>query len=90
MGMLDRAKAAKDRTDKRLAKREKELLVDTDIDWEVIAPQLSDPNEQELLKKAVKEATDKNETVGAVLKRLKKLGAEGTALAERVRKLLPV
>lgn len=90
MGMMDRAKAAKQRTDQKLAEREKELLADTDVDWEAIAPRLSDPKEQEMLKKAVQEATDNNETVGAVLERLKKLGTEGTALAERVRKLLPL
>lgn len=90
MGMMDRAKAAKERTDETFAEREAELLADTDIDWEAIAPQLSDPEEQRQLKQAVHEATADNETVGAVLERLKLLGSDGTALAERVRKLLPV
>lgn len=90
MGMMDRAKQAKERTDKKLAEREQELLAETDIDWEAIAPKLSDPKEQEMLKQAVQEATDNNESVGAVLERLKRLGSEGAALAERVRKLLPL
>lgn len=81
---------ARERIDRKLARREKELLTETDIDWDAIAPKLSDPREQEILKQVVNEATNNNETVGAVLERLKKLGTEGAALAKRVRELLPV
>lgn len=89
MSMMDRAKAASDRTNKKLAAREKELLSKADIDWDALLPKLPDPAEREAVRRAVAEASRNNETVGDVIMRLSKVSADGLALAERVRKLLP-
>lgn len=90
MSMKDLAKGAADRTNAKLAEREKELLADTDIDWEAIAPKLTDEKERQQLMDAVAEATRNNETVGSVLDRLKQLSSDGIALADKVRILLPI
>lgn len=90
MGMNDRARESARRTDARLAEREAELLAETSIDWEAIKPRLASDDERRQLTDAVRQATEHNETVGSVCKRLENLGTEGMALAKKVRSLIPL
>ncbi|TGG95066.1 hypothetical protein E4656_01150 [Natronospirillum operosum] len=73
---------ARQRTDEQLAEREQAVLQATAFDWEAIKPALSDAAEQQLLMEAVAAATARNESVGQVVERLKKLGEKGEELAE--------
>lgn len=88
MGWKDKAKDAADRTDKKLADREKQLIKDTSIDWAAMKPKLGSDEEYATLMKAVDEATQRNLTLGNLLTNLEALGQEGLALANKVRKLV--
>ncbi len=90
MSMRDRARDSARRTNERLAAREAELLAETTIDWEAMRPEIGSEEDYQRLMAAVSEATAHNETVGAVFDRLKALGANGIALAKKVRGLIPV
>ncbi|TGG95077.1 hypothetical protein E4656_01210 [Natronospirillum operosum] len=73
---------ARERTDVQLAEREQAVLQATEFDWEAIRPELSDPDEQQLLMEAVEAATARNESVGQVVERLEHLGEKGIRVAE--------
>ncbi len=88
MGMMDRAKAAKNRTDEALSEREKALLSRTGFDWEAIKPELTDEKEWRELMAVVESSTVRNEAIGTVLERLEKTGSSGLALAKKVRRLV--
>ena len=90
MGMDSIAKKSADVTDGILANREKELLSETSIDWEAMKPTIGSKADYEQLISVVAKATEHNESVGAVLDRLKKLGTDGIALAKKVKGLLPI
>ena len=90
MGMRDRARESAKKTNQRLAQREKELLLETSIDWQAMRPEIGSDDDYQQLIAAVEEATQHNEMVGSVLERLEKLGSEGLKLAQKVRGLIPV
>lgn len=84
-GMRNRAKKAKDKVDKKFADRETELIRNTTFDWASIKPDLADDAEYERLMAIVKESTEKNETLGQLVTRLKGVVDGGVALAEKVK-----
>lgn len=87
-GMRNRAKKTGKKIDDRLAAIENKLLKDTIFDWEAIRPELTDKAEYDRLKKIVNESTQRNETIGQFIDRLKTLGASGAKLLEKAKKLL--
>jgi len=90
MGMEKLGDKSAQKANEKLAAREAELLSQTTIDWEDLGAKLGSQEEYDRLMAAVGAATAQNETVGRVVERLKSLGTEGLALAEKVRGLIPV
>lgn len=88
MGMRDRARESAERTNQRLAEKERELISQTTIDWDAMKPQIGSESDYQRLMDAVQQSTDRNETVGAVIQRLEALGSEGIALAKKVRGII--
>lgn len=86
--MRDLVNKSKNRTDKRLAERERELVSNTQFDWDAIKPELSDPEEQRVLMDAVQEAAKHNENIGQLHDRLKALGEKGVSVADKLASLL--
>jgi hypothetical protein len=89
MGWDDLAGESADEANRKLADREKQLLVDTGISWDDMKPKIGSEEDYQKLMKVVGEATAKNESLGAFFERLEKLGTEGYALAKKVRDLIP-
>lgn len=79
---------SKSRTDKILAEREREMVNSTRFDWEAIKPKLSDKEEQQVLMDTVRKATEHNENIGQLHKRLEKLGDKGMSVAKKLGSLL--
>ena len=75
-------------TDQELADEEVELLLVTSIDWETLRPQVTNDAVYNQLISEVNEATQRNESIAQLSKRLQQLGEEGQALAKKVIRLL--
>ena len=75
-------------TEQELADEEVELLLVTSIEWETLRPQVTNDAIYDQLIAAVNEATQRNESIAQLSKRLQQLGEEGQALAKKVIRLL--
>ena len=84
-GMRNRASRTRERVDARLAEIENNLLAGTTLDWDSIRPDLADRAEYDRLREIVDESTQRNESIGQFVDRLKALGEGGMALLERVK-----
>ncbi len=84
-GMRNRAARTRERIDAQLAEIERNLLADTALDWAAIRPELADQAEYERLMAVVNEATERNESIGQLVSRLKALGAGGADLLAKVK-----
>ena len=87
-GMRNRAKKTRKKIDRRLAEVEQQLLADTTLDWEEIRPHVSDQAEYDRLIEIVDAATERNESIGQLIDRLKALGVEGAKLLGKVKKFV--
>ena len=87
--MAAKGKRTFDRTDAELADQELQLLMDTDIDWDSLRPEVSDQEAYDELIAAVKEATAQNENIAQLKERLTSLGEGGVALIKKVVRLIP-
>ena len=86
--MAKLGKKAYEDTEQELANQEVELLLVTSIDWETLRPQVTNDAVYNQLISEVNEATQRNESIAQLSKRLQQLGQEGQALAKKVIKLL--
>ncbi len=84
-GMRNRARRSRERIDAQLAEIESDLLADTTLDWEAIRPRLADQAEYDRLMAVVNESTQRNESIGQLVSRLKTLGAGGADLLAKVK-----
>jgi N-acetylglucosamine kinase-like BadF-type ATPase len=75
-------------TEQELANEEVELLLVTSIEWEALRPQVTNDAIYDQLIAVVNEATQRNESIAQLSKRLQQLGEEGQALAKKVIRLL--
>ena len=75
-------------TDQELADEEIEMLLTTSIEWETLRPQVTNDAIYTQLISEVNTATQRNESVAQLSKRLQQLGQEGQALAKKVVQLL--
>ena len=87
-GMRDLAEAARERVDAQLAEIENNLLADTTLDWQSIRPELTDQAEYDRLMAIVNESTQRNESIGQLVDRVKALGAGGADLLAKVKKFV--
>ena len=87
-GMRGRARQTSKKIDERLAEVENDLLANTTLDWQSIRPQLSDQAEYDRLMTVVNEATQRNESIGQLVDRLKALGAGGAELLTKAKKFI--
>jgi len=78
-----------DRTDDELSDDEALLLLNTNINWEELRPEVTDHEVYDKLINIVQEATQKNENLAQLKDRLKTLGKEGFAVAKKIIKLIP-
>ena len=84
-GMRNRARKTRARIDAQLADIESNLLTNTALDWESIRPELADAAEYERLMAVVNESTQRNESIGQLVSRLKAFGAGSAKLLEKVK-----
>ncbi len=87
-GMRRRASRTAAAVDARLAEIENNLLAETTFDWDSLRPQLSDQAEYDRLMAEVNEATQRNESIGQLVERVKALGAGGADLLAKVKKFV--
>lgn len=87
-GMRDLANKTKANVDSELAGREAELVSATTLNWDELKPQMASEAEYEQLMAVVKDASEKNENLSQLITRLKALGTNGAALANKVIQLV--
>jgi hypothetical protein len=86
--MAKLGKEAYERTNRQLADREARLLLEQQVNWEKLRPQVGESELYERLIAAVEEATEKNNNLAVLKSRLEELGAEGVKLSRKVIELL--
>jgi len=82
MGKL--AHVASRKTDKALEERELEVLLETNVDWDMLRPQVTDTATFDKLRKVVEESTSKNERIARLRKSIEGIGKEGINLAKSI------
>lgn len=87
-GQRGRARRTRERIDARFAEIENNLLADTTLDWQSIRPELTDQAEYDRLMVIVNEATQRNESIGQLVDRLKALGSGSAELLAKVKKFV--
>lgn len=73
-----------DETNKELADREAELLLESDIDWGDIRPQIDGGEVYEQLIMEVQEATRNNEDLAQLKERIESMGKEAVQMVRKV------
>lgn len=82
------SKESRRKVDQRLAEIEAKVLADTTFDWESIRPELTDQAEYDRLMEIVNESTQRNESIGQFMDRLKALGSSGESLLKKVQSFM--
>lgn len=75
-------------TNEQLSEQEFQLLLQTDINWELIQPNVTDQNTFNKLMREVQEATLNNESQVELKNRLAKLGKESLSVAKKIISLI--
>lgn len=73
-----------EQTNEELADREAKLLLETDIDWGDIRPQIDGGEVYEQLMMEVREATNNNEDLVQLKERIQSMGKEGVQMVRKV------